>query len=100
MTRKKILLVDDDPNLRRMLSSYFSESDFLVEEASSFAQAVESFQSVRPDVAVIDFKLPDGTALELLPKLKDIEPTVPVIVLTGYGSMEVGVALIKAGAEQ
>ncbi len=100
MARRKILLVDDDPAVRRVLATFFAESDFIVEEADSFAGAHQSFQSVRPDVAVVDFQLPDGTALELVPKLKALEPLVPVIVLTGFGSMELGVALIKSGAEQ
>src|SRR5438309_854706 len=100
MARRKILLVDDDHNVRRMLSSFFEQSDFFVEEADSFSAAYESFRSIRPDIAVIDFRLPDGTALELLPKLKELEPSVPIVVLTGFGSMELGVALIKNGAEQ
>jgi DNA-binding NtrC family response regulator len=100
LARRKILLVDDDPSVRRLLAGYFSENGFLVEEAASFAAALTSFQSVRPDVAVVDFQLPDGTALQLLPKLKELEPLVPIIVLTGFGSMELGVALIKNGAEQ
>jgi DNA-binding NtrC family response regulator len=100
VSQRKILLVDDDRNLRKMLSVFFSKSDFQVEEADSFAAALQSFQAVRPDVAVIDFRLPDGTALELVPKLKEVEPTVPLIVLTGFGSMELGVAVIKNGAEQ
>src|SRR3954463_4616049 len=100
MTRRKILLVDDDASVRRFLAAFFSENEFLVEEAGSFDAAYESFRSIRPDVAVVDFRLPDGTALELLPKLKDLEPSVPIVVLTGFGSMELGVALIKSGAEQ
>lgn len=100
MTRRKILLVDDDPSVRKVLSAFFSDNAFLVEEAESFEAAYESFRTVRPDIAVVDFRLPDGTALELVPKLKELEPSVPIIVLTGFGSMELGVALIKAGAEQ
>src|SRR4051794_19839234 len=100
MTRRKILLVDDDPSVRSVLSAFFNDREFLVEEAGSFDAAYESFRAVRPDVAIIDFHLPDGTALELLPKLKDLEPSVPIVVLTGFGSMELGVALIKSGAEQ
>jgi DNA-binding NtrC family response regulator len=100
MTRRKILLVDDDPSVRRLLSTFFSDHAFLVEEADSFEAAYGSFKAVRPDIAVVDFRLPDGTALELVPKLKELEPAVPIIVLTGFGSMELGVALIKSGAEQ
>jgi DNA-binding NtrC family response regulator len=100
MTRRKILLVDDDASVRRLLASFFNENEFLVEEAGLCEAAYESFRSVRPDIAVIDFRLPDGTALELLPRLKELEPSVPIVVLTGFGSMELGVALIKSGAEQ
>lgn len=100
MAIRKILLVDDDAKLRRMLNICFAGADFLVEEADTCLAAEESFRAVRPDLSVIDFRLPDGNALELLPKLKEIEPSVPIIVLTGFGSMELGVALIKAGAEQ
>src|SRR4051812_28018154 len=100
MAARKILLVDDDPKLRRMLNSCFSTANFLVEEAESCNAALDSFRAIRPDLAIIDFRLPDGNALELLPQLKAIEPSVPFIVLTGFGSMELGVALIKAGADQ
>src|ERR1051325_2215268 len=100
MAIRKILLVDDDARLRRMLNICFSGADFMVEEADTCSAAEASFRAVRPDLSVIDFRLPDGNALELLPKLKEIEPSVPIIVLTGFGSMELGVALIKAGAEQ
>ena len=53
----------------------------------------------RPDVAVMDQYLPDGNALDLLPKLKAIDPQVPVIILTGYGSIDMAVRTIKEGAE-
>jgi len=97
---RKILLVDDDAKLRRMFAAHFSANGFFVEEADSSAAAHRSFAAVQPDVAVLDFRLTDGTALELVPKLKDLESSVPLIVLTGFGSMELGVALIKSGAEQ
>lgn len=97
---RKILLVDDDANVRRMFAAHLSADGFLVEEADSSATAYKSFETVRPDIAVLDFRLPDGTALELVPKFKELEPSVPLIVLTGFGSMELGAALIKSGAEQ
>src|SRR4051812_22064198 len=98
--QKKILLVDDDADIRKLLSRALRAASFIVDEAASLEQALESFQAARPDVAVLDFRLTDGTALDLLPKLKQAEPAMPVIVMTGYGSMELGVTLIKNGAEQ
>ena len=97
---RKILLLDDDPDVRRVFARFLTANGFQIEESDTFAAALRSFEAVRPDVAVLDFRLPDGTALDLVPKLKQLEPTIPLIVLTGYGSMELGVSLIKAGAEQ
>ena len=97
---RKILLVEDDQGIRRVFARYLSDQGFLVEETGTFTAAYKSFEAIRPDVAVLDFRLPDGTALDLLPKLKALEPATPIIVLTGFGSMELGVSLIKSGAEQ
>ena len=97
---RKVLLLDDDEHIRRVLGRYLKANGYQVEEASNLATALRAFDSMRPDIAVFDFRLPDGTALDLLPKIKAIEPETPVIVMTGFGSMELGVALIKNGAEQ
>ncbi|HEV3316286.1 MAG TPA: response regulator, partial [Candidatus Angelobacter sp.] len=97
---RKILLVEDDRNIRRVFALYFNSHGFVVEEAETLAAAYKSFEAIRPDIAVLDFHLPDGTALDLLPKFKHLEPGVPVVVLTGFGSMELGVSAIKSGAEQ
>jgi DNA-binding NtrC family response regulator len=97
---RKILMVEDDRGIRRVFARYFNSHGFVVEEAETFAAAYKSFEAIRPDIAVVDFQLPDGTALDLLPKFKQLEPTIPIIVLTGFGSMELGVSVIKSGAEQ
>jgi DNA-binding NtrC family response regulator len=97
---RRILLVEDDEELRYAYAAHLTANGFLVEEAADMAAAHKSFVATRPDVAVLDFRLPDGNALDLLYKFKELEPTVPIIVLTGFGSMELGVQLIKSGAEQ
>ncbi len=97
---RRILLVEDDEELRYAYATHLSANGFQVEEAGDLIAAQKSFAATRPDVAVLDFRLPDGTALDLLPKFKELEPAVPIIVLTGFGSMELGVSLIKNGAEQ
>jgi len=97
---RKILLVDDDDDLRRAYAAYLTANGFVVEEAEDMAGAQKTFRATRPDVAIVDFRLPDGTALELVASFKQLEPTVPIVVLTGFGSMELGVSLIRSGAEQ
>jgi DNA-binding NtrC family response regulator len=97
---RRVLVVEDDEELRYAYAAHLTANGFLVEEAGDIAAAHKSFAATRPDVAVLDFRLPDGTALDLLPRFKELDPTVPIIVLTGFGSMELGVSLIKNGAEQ
>jgi len=97
---RRILLVEDDEELRYAYAAHLAANGFQVEEAGDLAAARKGFAATRPDIAVVDFRLPDGTALDLLPKFKELESAVPIIVLTGFGSMELGVSLIKSGAEQ
>src|SRR5262245_44244508 len=72
---------------------------FEVAEADSCRHAEEVFQHAQPDAAIVDYMLPDGNALELFPRLKAIEPDVPLIVLTGYGTMDLAIRAMKNGAE-
>lgn len=98
--RRKVLLLEDDSDLRHAYASHLAANGFLIFEEETVSSALKSFETEAPDIAILDFRLSDGTALQLLPKLKELDPTVPVIVLTGFGSMELGVSLIKAGVEQ
>jgi DNA-binding NtrC family response regulator len=100
MTRTRILLVDDEPGIRLGMRGFLSAHGFDVDEATSIAEAQEAFRTTRPDVAVVDYRLPDGTALQLLPRLKELDASVPLVVLTGHGSIELAVQAVKEGAEQ
>ncbi|MCP3137693.1 sigma-54-dependent transcriptional regulator [Pyxidicoccus xibeiensis] len=100
MTRTRILLVEDEPGIRLGMRGFLTAHGFDVDEATTLVEAQEAFRTTRPDVAVVDYRLTDGTALELLPRLKDIDASVPLVVLTGHGSIELAVQAIKVGAEQ
>jgi DNA-binding NtrC family response regulator len=100
LTSRRILLVEDDDDLRRAYAAHFSNGGFVVDEADNATRAQEAFRETTPDVAILDFRLAEGTALELVRAIKEFEPSVPIIVLTAYGSMELGVSLIKEGVEQ
>jgi DNA-binding NtrC family response regulator len=99
MRRNRILIVDDDAGIRFGVSDYLESSGYEVVEADSCAAAQEAFRASRPDVALLDLNLPDGTALDLLPLLKRLYPDVPLVILTGHGSIDVAVKAIKQGAE-
>jgi DNA-binding NtrC family response regulator len=100
MARPSILLVDDDPSARFAVREYLGLHGFLVHEADTAAAATEQFRTARPDLAILDYMLPDGNALELLPRLKAIEADVPIIILTGHGTIDLAVQAIKEGADQ
>ena len=100
MTRGKILIVEDDTNFRLSVREFLKFQNFEVREAESCRTTLSVFQSFKPDVVVSDYSLSDGNALELLPCLKRIDPNLSFLVLTGYGTINLAVEAIKAGAEQ
>jgi DNA-binding NtrC family response regulator len=96
----KILIVDDEPAIRFAVGDFLSSKGFDVREADTAASAVETFRTFRPDVTVLDFELPDGDALALLPRLKALDESASVVILTAHGSIDIAVESIKRGAEQ
>jgi DNA-binding NtrC family response regulator len=100
LSKNKILIVDDEDSIRLGLRGFLEAHGYAVSEADSCLKARELFQVSRPDVAVIDYRLHDGNALDLLRAFKQADPDVPLIVLTAYGSIELAVQAVKEGAEQ
>ena len=99
MVKGKVLVVDDEAGARFGIRDFLELQGYEVDEADSCRKTLEIFQTSRPDAAVIDYMLPDGNALDLLPRLKEIDATAPLIVLTAYGSIELAVRAVKEGAE-
>ncbi len=99
MARDRILLVDDEPTIRFGIRGFLEARDFEVDEAESLETGMAAFQRSRPDAVVLDYRLPDGNALDLIRELRAVDPQVPVIVLTGHGSIDLAVRAIKEGAE-
>ena len=97
---RRVLIIDDEPSVRFGVSDFLRGRGFLAEEAGSCREAEDAFRKAPPAVAIVDYSLPDGNALELLPRLKELDPTVPVLILTAHGSVDLAVRAIKEGAEQ
>jgi DNA-binding NtrC family response regulator len=100
VSRELILLVEDDPQVRLSLGRYLRLHEFELSEAATCAAAEESFRGRRPDLVLTDYQLPDGNSLDLLQRLRRLDRTVPVVFLTGHGSIDLAVRAIKEGAEQ
>ncbi len=93
----KILVVDDEADLRTMLKSIL-EDDYTVTLAEDGAALQKLFSQDPPDVVLLDLKLPDANGLDLLPMIKKTWPETEVIVLTGEATFEAAVQATKRGA--
>jgi DNA-binding NtrC family response regulator len=82
------------------IRDFLEQQGYEVEEAESCQDAQHLFRSSRPDIVIADYMLPDGTALDLIPRLKEIDSNIPLVVLTAHGSIDLAVRAIKEGAEQ
>ncbi len=100
MAKNRILIVDDEPAVRFGIRDFLELHGYEIEEAESCQDARHVFSTSRPDIVIADYMLPDGTALDLLPRLKEIDSEIPLLVLTGHGSIDLAVKAIKEGAEQ
>lgn len=97
--KPKVLVVDDENSIRSLLHSFLEGKGYEVAEAESSRAAQELVPAFCPDVAVVDYALPDSNALDLLCRLKDLQPGMPVVILTGHASIELAVRAIKQGAQ-
>jgi len=98
--RRRLLLVEDEDGIRAAISRFFVKSGFEVLEATSCLTAEQRIRSEQPDVAVVDYGLPDGDGLAVLRALKTVDAPLPVVILTAHGSIDLAVRAIKEGAEQ
>ncbi len=94
----KVLIVDDDPTFCLMLKSYLGNKGFDVKEVFSAGSALKAFGEQSFDIILTDLRLPDFDGIELIDKLKKINPRVPAILMTRYGDIRSAVTAIKSGA--
>ena len=94
----KILIIDDEPQLRGLLARIISLEGYDVLQAENCASGLKILQRETPDVVLCDVKLPDGNGVDLVAKIKAAVPESEVILLTAYGNIPDGVRAIKNGA--
>lgn len=94
----RLLIVDDDEELRQTLVRRFDRQGMKVTAAASAEEALEKVEGTRHDVALLDLHLPGMTGIELLSKLKERQPEIEVLLLTAHGSIDTAIAAMKSGA--
>ena len=98
MSETRLLVVDDEASQRRLLSGFLNKNGFSVREAASGREALEIYPELFSPIALVDLKMPGMDGLELITRLRALNPFVQVIVLTAFGSVETAVAAMRAGA--
>jgi DNA-binding NtrC family response regulator len=98
MPRQSILVVDDEPDMRIALTHALSRSGHMVETACSGYEALEKFKKKEFGLVITDVKMPEMSGMEVLEEVKELSPQIPVIMITGYGTVNSAVEAMKVGA--
>jgi CheY-like chemotaxis protein len=84
----KVLVIDDEQGIRSLLDTLLSRKGYDVVLAESGRKGLELFRRERPDVLVLDLKMPEMDGLTVLRQIRSLDPIIPVIILTGAGTAE------------
>ncbi len=97
---KEILVIDDNPDIRLLVSNILKEQNFLVRTAANYDQAVFEINKKLPDLAIIDIKLdkPDLDGIDLLKLITNKNKSLPVIMISGHATVKIAIEAIKIGA--
>jgi len=95
---KSLLIVDDDNPFRERLARAMEKKGFVVTQAESVKNGIDSLKLTKPAFAVVDLRLNDGNGLEVVKEIQNLNIHSRIIMLTGYGNIPTAVAAIKHGA--
>jgi len=99
MLKDRVLVVNDEQPVRDKVCEFLRQHNYEVMVTSTCAGTEQLARVAHPDAAIVDYYLPDGTALDLIARLNSIDPGIPVIVLTAFGSIDLALEAVKVGAE-
>jgi len=96
--KPKILIVDDEKNMRWAISRALEKEGYEILQASNGQEGIEAFERHRPDVMLLDLKMPVMGGMEALKTIRETNTTTPVLMLTAHGTMETAIEAMKRGA--
>jgi Response regulator containing CheY-like receiver, AAA-type ATPase, and DNA-binding domains len=96
----EILVIDDNSDIRLLISGILKDKGFNVREAANYDQAISEINKKKPDVAVIDVKLDkgDNDGIDVLKHIKKIDDDIPAIMISGHANVQMAVDALKLGA--
>ncbi|TET72695.1 MAG: sigma-54-dependent Fis family transcriptional regulator [Candidatus Aminicenantes bacterium] len=95
---KSVLVIDDDPLIRKTLSSYLSKKGFEALVAEDGEEGLQKYEERIPDLVILDIRLPDVDGLEVLGRIREKNPNASIIIMTAYDDMKTTIEAIKSGA--
>ncbi len=98
MANSRVLIIDDDESLRKVIGYMLEEAGYDVDRAASAEDGLRLVASRRPDLVLCDIKMPKRDGIELLADIKRIDASIPVVILTAFASVETAVEAMKRGA--
>ena len=98
MLKKTILIIDDNATLLESLRLFFFEKGYVVHVKSNGAEGLEAFKEVKPDIGIVDIRLPDIDGLKVIEEAKKLNLDTKFIAITAFHDMETTVKAIKVGA--
>ncbi len=98
MATERILILDDEPDIARSWVRILESAGYQCLSCSEPEEALRLLESEHPDLLLTDLRMPQLDGMEMLKRARKIDPHIPVVVLTGYASLESAVAAVKAGA--
>jgi two-component system response regulator AtoC len=93
-----VLIVDDDPSIRRLLVEFLEQSGYRADSAEDGESALSWLAESRPDMVLLDVRLPGISGIDVLKKTQAIHPSLPVIVISGYADEELAREALRLGA--
>jgi two-component system NtrC family response regulator len=93
-----VLVIDDEPVLQDVLGSLLTGDGFEYLQATTAAGGIDVLREEEVDVVLLDLMLPDRSGLDLLPEIKELDPHLPVVVITAYSSVESAIEAMRGGA--
>jgi len=97
--RESILIVDDEPGVRQSLTGILSDEGYLADAVESGEACLASLEERRYDLVLLDVWLPKMDGLETLSRLREIDPHLPVVAISGHGNIETAVKALRLGAQ-
>ncbi|MCC9601080.1 sigma-54 dependent transcriptional regulator [Stieleria sp. JC731] len=94
-----LMVVDDEPSQRKLIGGFFQGLGFTIIESDSAEAMLETLGQQPPDMILLDVRLPGISGIDALPKIREILPTVPVVLITAYADVRQAVAAVKSGAD-